>query len=69
MPALATLNGYMAKNSRNRTIPDNKAYTKHLVSNKEAEVTQTKDAAPLPKEEMPWILMPCEDQNYPTNRK
>ena len=69
MPAIVTLNGYMAKNSRNRTTRGAKDYTKHLASNKGAEVTQTKDTTPLPKEEMPWTSTPCADQNYLTNRR
>jgi len=45
----------MARSSRNRMTRGTKDYIKHLASNKGAEVTQTKDAPPLPKEEMPWI--------------
>jgi len=55
MPALATLNRYMARSSRNRMIPDDKAYIRHLVSNQRAEATQTKDDALPPKGETPWI--------------
>jgi len=59
----------MAKNSKGKMTLDDKAYTRRLASNKGAEVTQTKDTTPLPKEEMPWTLMPYVDQNYPTNRR
>jgi len=61
MPVNATLNGYMAKNSRNRITRGAKDYTRHLASNRRVEDTQIKDATPLSKEEMPWILMPYAD--------
>ena len=46
-----------------------RGYIIHSASNRKVEDIETKDAAPLPKEEMPWILMPYVDQNYLTNRR
>ena len=68
-PTNATLNGYMAKNSRNRMTRGTKDCTKHLALNRKVEDIQTKDATPLSKERTPWILTLCIGQNYPTSRK
>ena len=69
MPANAISNGCMVKNLRNKMTKGTKDCTKHLASNRKVEDIQTKDTTPLPKEGIPWILMPYADQNYPTSKK